>query len=878
MNNNRRITSVVGISLALIVLTLGFYLFKVRVTRAEGAVQTNLDRERITFPSQQTLTVLVDDFVPQPIQGEPRWFYNRLGGDRGELGTPGTRNVIWGQGTARANITSGTNNLSGVFTSLNHPIRENIPLNFSAIFPSQILPQYQGRVTEIRIQIEDGRGSFKVDLQASDSRFLWTERRMLSGGRQTFIFDLSVLSDVSDVRNLNWQVEGNAGDFVVVSRVELIVSLPQLTTPERAFLWNYAMLLSNWIPGTGLTRDRANFPAGDFDNVSASGLQAAAAVMAWRLGFISQPAAVEIANRTTAELLAMPRCHGLWPHFVKNRQIAPSTEWSSVDTVIAQVALIEARQALGLDTSAAEQLLKDIDWSALLLPDGSLSHGYSSDCTQRLVDGWKDFGTESWLVNFGYAAATGRVAMMDNTPPTFNGSGFIDELAWLLMTHPMKDSAGIEWPVFRQQAADSQLNYYPNHQLNSHRQCLGRLGLFGLSAVEVPNLSAVNPLQVYQAFGVGGRIPANDGTSLLGHGVISSHYPAMIASLRPNQASAFWSWLEQKGFTPLNNIESVMFIDESVCDGVTWNSLKGSWNLGLQTLGWSRQLAGNNHPLYQAVCANALLSNAYMTLSGNAARFEADVAPRAPGKDCSVSLTDWVQVGRFAAGLDIPSSGIEFQLTDCAPRATGGDGRIGITDWVQAGRYAAGLDPLQSAFGPTALGSTAQTTRLTRARNEVAASTPRAVRVLNTNIERGLRGTITIGLDAQGSENALSLSLDFDPSHLQFVSAAAGSGASGATLNVNSNLARKGRVGLSLILPPGQVIASGRHSIFVLTFDATSSGDAHGTKISFGAQPIPREIANANASLLFANYFPGMVTFLGTLAESITHAKTPQSD
>jgi hypothetical protein len=82
--------------------------------------------------------------------------------------------------------------------------------------------------------------------------------------------------------------------------------------------------------------------------------------------------------------------------------------------------------------------------------------------------------------------------------------------------------------------------------------------------------------------------------------------------------------------------------------------------------------------------------------------FESDVAPRPNGSnDGTVSIADWVQVGRFAAGLDTPNLGSEFQRADCAPKDTQGDGNITISDWVQAGRYAAGLDPVIPAGGPT---------------------------------------------------------------------------------------------------------------------------------------------------------------------------------
>src|SRR5262249_51826425 len=81
--------------------------------------------------------------------------------------------------------------------------------------------------------------------------------------------------------------------------------------------------------------------------------------------------------------------------------------------------------------------------------------------------------------------------------------------------------------------------------------------------------------------------------------------------------------------------------------------------------------------------------------------YEADVTPRPAGNNNgSVTITDWVLIGRFLAGLDVPASPSEFQRADCAPMDTLGDGKITLIDWVQAGRYVAGLDAAPVAGGP----------------------------------------------------------------------------------------------------------------------------------------------------------------------------------
>jgi len=86
-------------------------------------------------------------------------------------------------------------------------------------------------------------------------------------------------------------------------------------------------------------------------------------------------------------------------------------------------------------------------------------------------------------------------------------------------------------------------------------------------------------------------------------------------------------------------------------------------------------------------------SGAVTVLSG----YEADM-----NGNGTVSITDWVKVGRIVAGLDPAPTGVDFKKADCAPRSSLGNGSLSITDWVQAGRYAAGLDPLTPVGGPSA--------------------------------------------------------------------------------------------------------------------------------------------------------------------------------
>jgi len=568
------------------------------------------------------VTILVDDFEPQPYRGDTIYYYNRIGGDRGVVGES---NVIWGTGRVTATITPGSS-WGGVWMSLNHPIREGQPINFSAILPPQISPSYQSQITGLTVQVSSGTPGGVIKLELKDTGSLqWSNETTLTGEQQSLSYDLPLLEDITE---LVWVLDqGTVGDYVVIDQVSLTATTPITDVTEAAFVWGYGMLLSNWNPNTGLVRDKAKDASGEFDAIQSTGSLAAATVVAEQLGFIGQESAIEIVTQISNTLLTdVPRYHGLWPHWVEtlpsgDLTIVEDTEWSSVDTAIAALALLSAQSALGLDTSGTEQMLQSIDWNDLLTPNG-ISHGYTY-AGELIPYYWDTFGGESWLLALAYAAATHQVPPIAfSEPPTANGSGFIDELAWLFISPPLEvDYWGTDWNSYREVAADIQIAYYCEYYSAS---CFCQLGMFGLSAGEVPVPSAVAKEDIYQAFGVGGRFsPANDGSSLLDGPVVAPHYSAMIASLRPQEMIDMWAWLINQGyFSPMNNMETIMFSSGSSCDvtEMEWNQLKGSWNLALQTFGWGRYLSkerGQIPILWQASKANTFLREGYALVAPN---------------------------------------------------------------------------------------------------------------------------------------------------------------------------------------------------------------------------------------------------------------------
>jgi hypothetical protein len=234
---------------------------------------------------------------------------------------------------------------------------------------------------------------------------------------------------------------------------------------------------------------------------------------------------------------------------------------------------------------------------------------------------------------------------------------------------------------------------------------------------------------------------------------------------------------------------------------------------------------------------------------------EADVAPRLDG-DGSVTVVDWVQVGRYVSGLDSPTNAFEFQRADCAPRSTLGDGLMTVSDWVQAGRYAAGLDPLTPIGGPTEATTGNVVSGAFRKRGTGPA---RILSVQGPIIFQGQTGTAEVTLEAQGGENAVGLSLAFDPALITYTGATLGSDASSATMDINANFAANGHVGIILGLPTNVGFTPGTRQVLKVSFRAVTTTPADAA-IGLTDSPVVREVANTSALPVEASYLSGTVS------------------
>jgi len=448
--------------------------------------------------------IIVDDYKGVSLHNR-QWYYTRIGTDRGAMGDEnGSYTANIGGGTAAVTVQSGW---GGVWTALKHNAATNDELNPKQLLGPYIKSQYQPNISGIEVDIIAGSGKFKIELKDKNDNFVVQKTFHLYGGQRTLQFSFSPAVEIA---KLNWVVDG-PGD-ATVDEVRFTIESPDYTVLEAVFLFTYGHLSQCYDSDSGLVRDRARWPVQDFAAVQAIGTFSLATAIARDLGYVTDSTARNIIQKTKNTILNILRHNkGLLPHYLKDGNIVENTEWSSVDTVITLIAEILACQAVGEDTSPLESMLKAIDWNDLT-DNGthSISMGYDYN-GQKLKNTWDTFGAEALLLAIAYSAATGDSnVLLDqySGSPTWDGSGFNDELAALFFPTYGTDIWGNNWSQYRQEAFDRQTSYFANHYYAAD-------GLFGLSASEVPEPWTVEENDIYKAWGVGGHNnQANDGTSL----------------------------------------------------------------------------------------------------------------------------------------------------------------------------------------------------------------------------------------------------------------------------------------------------------------------------------------------------------------------------
>jgi hypothetical protein len=107
----------------------------------------------------------------------------------------------------------------------------------------------------------------------------------------------------------------------------------------------------------------------------------------------------------------------------------------------------------------------------------------------------------------------------------------------------------------------------------------------------------------------------------------------------------------------------------------------------------------------------------------------------------------------------------------------------------------------------------------------------------------------------------VSFSVTFDPTLVRFVNASLGSGATGAVLMQNANLAASGELGFIVGMMPPATFASGTQPLVELNVASVSYSNS--TVLAFGDTPVLCQIVDSNAAVLPASFQNATLTVGG---------------
>jgi hypothetical protein len=114
-------------------------------------------------------------------------------------------------------------------------------------------------------------------------------------------------------------------------------------------------------------------------------------------------------------------------------------------------------------------------------------------------------------------------------------------------------------------------------------------------------------------------------------------------------------------------------------------------------------------------------------------------------------------------------------------------------------------------------------------------------------------------LETQGGENAVGLSLAFDPALITYTGATLGSDASSATMGINASFAVNGHVGIILGLPTNVGFTPGTRQVLKVNFRAVTTTPVNAA-IALTDSPVIREVADTNALPVTASYLSGTIS------------------
>jgi hypothetical protein len=147
---------------------------------------------------------------------------------------------------------------------------------------------------------------------------------------------------------------------------------------------------------------------------------------------------------------------------------------------------------------------------------------------------------------------------------------------------------------------------------------------------------------------------------------------------------------------------------------------------------------------------------------------------------------------------------------------------------------------------------------------------PAPILVVSTNVMGGNSVDVPVLLVANGNENTLTFSMNFNTQKLAYAGITLGSGAADAALLPSTGQTPNGKLGVSLQLPGGETFAPGTQEVVRVTFtSATLTGTQPViTPVNFTNQPVNKLLFDAQNNKLATNFINGTVTISPTVFEA----------
>ena len=175
-----------------------------------------------------------------------------------------------------------------------------------------------------------------------------------------------------------------------------------------------------------------------------------------------------------------------------------------------------------------------------------------------------------------------------------------------------------------------------------------------------------------------------------------------------------------------------------------------------------------------------------------------------------------------------------------------------------------GLDPLNATGGPEQ-----QSVKPQGLRRQMVAQSERWVGVGNATGQPGTQVEVPIRLNALGGENGFGMSVVFDSGLLEYVGIA--SVVEGSILQANTAQIGRGRLGVAVVMPPGQGMGAGAQELARLQFRVLATGEA---LLSVSDTPVKSEVVSVEAEVMTSEFRGGVINAAAIKAGRMLELKT----